>query len=72
MRCNNSHIPKVNGKPYSLTIPSPQDKIVQAAMRFLLEMIYEPFFRESSYGLRPNKGCYIALQHIKLKCQAVS
>jgi len=62
-----SYIPKPNGKLRPLTIPSPKDKIVQEGMRFLLEIIFEPTFRNSSHGFRPNRGCDTALNDIRMK-----
>jgi group II intron reverse transcriptase/maturase len=65
-----TYIPKPNGKKRPLTIPSPKDKIVQEAMKFLLEMIYEPDFRECSHAFRPGRGCDTALNSIKVKFNA--
>lgn len=64
------YISKLNSdKLRPLTIPSPQDKIVQEGMRFLLEIIFEPLFKDSSYGWRPKKGCLTALNDIRMKCK---
>lgn len=62
-----TYIPKPNGKLRPLTIPSPKDKIVQEGMRYLLELIFEPTFRNSSHGFRPNRGYGTALNDIKTK-----
>lgn len=67
-----THVSKPNGKLRPLTIPSPRDKIVQEGMRFLLELIFEPSFLESSYAWRPGRGCHDALNGIRIKCKAVS
>jgi group II intron reverse transcriptase/maturase len=61
------YIPKPNGKSRPLTMPSPRDKVVQEAMRFLLELIYEPEFRNCSTGWRPNRGCSDAIKYINKK-----
>lgn len=61
-----AYIPKPNGKLRPLTMPSPKDKIVQEGMRLLLEIIFEPTFRSSSHGFRPNRGCESALNSIKM------
>jgi retron-type reverse transcriptase len=53
-------IPKVSGGTRPLTIASPRDKIVQEAMRMILEAIYEPLFVEASHGFRPTKSCHTA------------
>lgn len=66
------YIPKSNGEFRPLTMPSPRDKIVQEGMKFLLEIVFESEFRDSSHGFRPNKGCHTALKDIKKKCKAVS
>lgn len=43
-----------------LTKAPPRDKIVQEAMRIVLEAIFEPTFLESSHGFRPNKSYHTA------------
>jgi group II intron reverse transcriptase/maturase len=53
-------------KERPLTIPHPRDKVTQEAMRFLLELIFEPDFRESSHGFRPKRGCLTALNQIRM------
>jgi len=58
-------IPKKNGKTRPLGIPNFSDKLVQETLRLLLEAYYEPRFRESSHGFRPNRGCHTALRRIK-------
>lgn len=62
-----SYIQKPNGKLRYLTIPSPKDKIVIEGMRFLLELIFEPTFKDTSHGFRPHRGCNTALNHIRVK-----
>jgi retron-type reverse transcriptase len=47
-----------------LTIASPLDKIVQEAMKLILEAIYEPLFLNCSHGFRPNRSCHTALRSI--------
>ena len=57
-------IPKVNGKLRPLAIASPRDKIVQEAMRMVLEIIFEPIFLDYSHGFRPGKSCHSALKEV--------
>lgn len=58
------HIPKANGKKRPLAIASPRDKIVQEAMRMVLQSVFESSFSDLSHGFRPGRGCHSALQRI--------
>ena len=60
-----SYVPKQDGSKRAIAIPSWSDKLVQEVMRMILEAYYEPQFRESSHGFRPNRGCHTALESIK-------
>lgn len=64
-------IPKASGGSRPLSVASPMDKIVQEAMRMVLEAIYEPLFKECSHGFRPGKGCHTALKEVSQKFQPV-
>lgn len=58
------NIPKANGKVRGLAIANFEDKIVQLALKKIIEAIYEPKFTDNMFGFRPNKGCYDALRQI--------
>ncbi len=47
-----------------LGIPTVRDRVVQAALRMVLEPIFERDFAEQSYGFRPNRGCKEALRRV--------
>jgi group II intron reverse transcriptase/maturase len=56
-------IPKAKGTSGTrpLSIPNFTDKLVQEALRLILNAYYEPRFRNSSHGFRPERGCHTAL-----------
>jgi group II intron reverse transcriptase/maturase len=54
-------IPKPGGKERPLGIPSLEDKVVQQAVRAVLEPIYERQFLGFSYGFRPKRSAHDAL-----------
>jgi len=60
-------IPKKNKGSRPLSIPNFSEKLVQEAVRMLLEAYYEPRFLNSSHGFRPRRGCHTALTTIKRK-----
>src|SRR5437867_11038451 len=50
-----------------LGIPAAEDKVVQSALKLVLEPLYEPLFRPSSHGFRPELGCHTALRALLLR-----
>ena len=57
-------IPKANGKSRRLGIPTPTDRVVQAALKLVLEPIFEADFQPSSYGFRPRRRAQDAIAEI--------
>ena len=47
-----------------LGIPTVRDRVVQTALRDVIEPIFERDFAEHSYGFRPRRGCKDALRHV--------
>jgi RNA-directed DNA polymerase len=58
-------IPKPNGGVRLLGIPCIRDRVVQAALKTILEPIFEPTFSEHSYGFRPGRNQQQAVQAAK-------
>lgn len=58
-------IPKPGSKETRpLGIPTVRDRVVQTALRNVIEPIFERTFAEHSYGFRPNRGCKDALRRV--------
>jgi RNA-directed DNA polymerase len=58
-------IPKAGGGQRGLGIPNVIDRMVQEAIRMVLEPLYEPTFHNSSHGFRPNRSCHTAIAEAK-------
>jgi RNA-directed DNA polymerase len=57
-------IPKGDGRTRPLGIPTVKDRIVQTAVKLVLEPIFEATFRPTSFGFRPGRGCLDALREV--------
>jgi len=57
-------IDKGAGKKRPLGIPTVKDRIVQTAVKLVIEPIFENMFLEMSYGFRPGRGCKDALREV--------
>jgi RNA-directed DNA polymerase len=60
------HIPKDNGKTRPLGISAFEDKIVQDALREVLQAVYEQDFLNCSYGFRPGRSAHDAIRALRL------
>jgi group II intron reverse transcriptase/maturase len=59
------YIPKGGGGQRGLGIPNVVDRMVQEAVRSVLEPLYEPTFHASSHGFRPGRGCQTAISEAR-------
>ena len=57
-------IPKEDGKTRPLSIYCYEDKLVQEALRRILEAVFEPHFYDEMMGFRPGRGCHQALRRL--------
>lgn len=58
-------IPKAGGGERPLGIPAVRDRVVQAAVKVVLEPIFEADFRASSYGFRPRRSAHQAVEQVR-------
>src|SRR6201994_2772521 len=64
MRVRKKEIPKSGGKFRLLSIPSVRDRVVQGALKLILEPIFEADFQSGSYGYRPNRTAHQAVERV--------
>jgi RNA-directed DNA polymerase len=65
MRARKKEIPKDGGKKVRvLSIPSIRDRVVQGALKLILEPIFEADFQSGSYGYRPKRTAHQAVNRV--------
>ena len=50
---------------FEVHVATADDKLVQAAVKLLLELVYEPVFSDHSHGFRRQRSCHTALDQIR-------
>ena len=58
------YIPKANAGRRALGVPSFEDRLVQDRLSGILQAIWEPEFRDCSYGFRPQRSAHQALKRL--------
>jgi RNA-directed DNA polymerase len=64
LRARKKEIPKDGGKVRVLSIPSIRDRVVQGALKLILEPIFEADFQPGSYGYRPMRTAHEAVDRV--------
>jgi RNA-directed DNA polymerase len=64
MRARKKEIPKDGGKVRVLSIPAIRDRVVQGALKLILEPIFEADFQPGSYGYRPKRTAHQAANRV--------
>jgi RNA-directed DNA polymerase len=64
MRARRQEIPKDGGKVRVLSIPAIRDRVVQGAMKLILEPIFEADFQSGTYGYRPKRTAHQAVNRV--------
>jgi len=58
-------IPKEGGKVRVISIPAIRDRVVQGALRLIVEPIFEADFSDSSFGARPGRSAHEAIEKVR-------
>ena len=64
LRARRREIPKDGGKVRVLSIPAIRDRVVQGALKLILEPIFEADFQSGSYGYRPKRTAHEAVDRV--------
>ncbi|RWA55963.1 group II intron reverse transcriptase/maturase [Cupriavidus sp. UYMSc13B] len=64
LRARRQEIPKEGGKVRVLSIPAIRDRVIQGALKLILEPIFEADFQPGSYGYRPKRTAHESVHRV--------
>lgn len=64
LRARRREIPKDGGKVRVLSIPAVRDRVVQGALKLIMEPVFEADFQPGSYGYRPKRTAHEAVHRV--------
>jgi RNA-directed DNA polymerase len=64
LRARRREIPKDGGKVRVLSIPAIRDRVVQGALKLIMEPVFEADFQPGSYGYRPKRTAHAAVHRV--------
>jgi RNA-directed DNA polymerase len=64
LRARKQAIPKDGGKVRVLSIPAIRDRVVQGALKLILEPVFEADFHDGSFGYRPKRTAHEAVHRV--------
>ena len=64
------YISKTDGSKRPLGIPTIKDRVVQMAVKIVIEPIFEADFQENSYGFRPKRDAHHAMDDVSLQLRS--